>query len=700
MKILILLALTGSAFAQGVRYDGNVTTAATNVPPGAQAQVLTVPNALISVCYYPATGGQPCTNYAPIFSDSSMTAPIVQPLQADGQGRFTFYASSGQYAASYQKANGAFVGTYILSLPPDPRTIGGIKIADQFPGSDIGAKVNAAIASCGGTASCYVQLTANTSYALSTQIVVPDFKAVWLDCANSTIVSSVATEAVHVGFMNEDSQTGGIINCAIIRASDNAAANASGVIQDSRIWFTYDNLKIAGFHNANSVGIRWQNTGTAQWDGSGNVNGYNERNHLNRVSFSDDTIGLDLWGSQGGTNSFARVVVDAHFDMFPGQKGLYLHGGGSDVYGSNIDLRGNLSSTVSSPATLLAIGEGSEIRNSSGFVEAECGGVQGNLLNIIDANSYVKQGLQIIGSGNCTILNAGNSSNIQNLVGAQGFHLEPAPFTVFNAGQAASSMVDWTGIDFTLGFPTYGGAPLGKFAIYTAETYPIPDVSRATPHKEMFTCTPGDPGTFGGIFGCTAGLLSHAGSRRLATLQTDGFAVARQDIGTDGTQLMFAIDPDGTTRMNLHAVGTVGQPSNPFVISAYDSVALSNTNIFRLDVSNYVARVTIPGTVQVGATPAACTGVSKTGTSAGGGEISYTSGSTGVADTAQVCLKDASDSWAWRSIGGAATSLDLGYFTPSSSSATCTQGQHSFDGGFTYQCVATNSWRRNASTSF
>ena len=208
-------------------------------------------------------------------------------------------------------------------------------------------------------------------------------------------------------------------------------------------------------------------------------------------------------------------------------------------------------------------------------------------------------------------------------------------------------MVDWTGIDYTIGLPTYGGSPLGKFAIYTAETYPQTDVSKATPHKELITCTPGDPGTFGGIFGCTMGLLSHAGSHRLATLQTDGLAVARQDIGTDGTQLMFVIDPDGTVRLNLHAVGTVGQPSNPFVISAYDSVALNNTNIFRLDVADYVARVSIPGTLQVGPTPAACTGTSKTGSTAGGGEIRYVPGASGVAGSFQGCRQDATGAWGW-----------------------------------------------------
>ena len=34
--------------------------------------------------------------------------------------------------------------------------------------------------------------------------------------------------------------------------------------------------------------------------------------------------------------------------------------------------------------------------------------------------------------------------------------------------------------------------------------------------------------------------------------------------------------------------------------------------------------------------------------------------------------------------------------TPSSSSATCTQGQHAWDASYEYRCVATNTWKRAA----
>ena len=38
--------------------------------------------------------------------------------------------------------------------------------------------------------------------------------------------------------------------------------------------------------------------------------------------------------------------------------------------------------------------------------------------------------------------------------------------------------------------------------------------------------------------------------------------------------------------------------------------------------------------------------------------------------------------------------------TPGSASAPCTQGEHSWDGDYVYVCVATDTWKRSALTSW
>lgn len=128
--ILLLAVMTTCAFGQGVRFDGNNTTSAKNVPPGAQANVMTLPFSKVTVCSYPAVpvGGSVCTNTAPIFTDQALTLPITQPFVSDSQGRFGFWIAPGLYSYSIQTAGGAFVGTFALSFNAQvgPQGPGGI----------------------------------------------------------------------------------------------------------------------------------------------------------------------------------------------------------------------------------------------------------------------------------------------------------------------------------------------------------------------------------------------------------------------------------------------------------------------------------------------------------------------------------------------------------------------------------------------
>lgn len=111
----LITAVTVSALGQGVRSDLNITTTATNVPPGAAANVLTVPNAVVSICAYPASGN-PCTNTVPTYSDLTLTQPIGNPITADPKGRLGFFVLPGIYTYTVQNQAGLVVGNYVLNL--------------------------------------------------------------------------------------------------------------------------------------------------------------------------------------------------------------------------------------------------------------------------------------------------------------------------------------------------------------------------------------------------------------------------------------------------------------------------------------------------------------------------------------------------------------------------------------------------------
>lgn len=113
--LIVLLCLSGVSFGQGSRIDSNVMTSSKDVPYGAQAPIYTVPFSTVTICSFP-NNGEPCTNTVPIYQDQSLTVPQDNPIEADVQGRFGFWAPAGQYTYSIVSPNGGYIGTYILSV--------------------------------------------------------------------------------------------------------------------------------------------------------------------------------------------------------------------------------------------------------------------------------------------------------------------------------------------------------------------------------------------------------------------------------------------------------------------------------------------------------------------------------------------------------------------------------------------------------
>ena len=533
----------------------------------------------------------------------------------------------------------------------NPQSVGGVVYPDQFDGADVGARINTAVAAkCNTSVPCYLKLMAHTFYDLTTSVSFPDNIKIYLNMAESVIASHVPGAAFHVGFHNEDSQTGGISNGQIIKAADNNSSTARAIVQESRIWFTYRDLRFAGFHGASDIALLVQNTGTAQWDGSGVVNGYNERNHFENISITDDTVGIQYAGSQGGTNSFARLSVDVYCDMFPGQKCMVLSGAGSDVYGASFKLVGNLSSTPTNPSALLRIQDGAEIRGSAGLIECEGGSNAGHSIELDSSGArFVNNFIPTFNTGNCPRYDpTDNSAHFAGNVQTTGdFTWEAPEFTHGNVGQAINTKMHFDGASMLLGIPNYGLPPVGEFAIWGGDPYPATDIFKIGTRKYVVRCGPGTLGRSDGAYGCTFGDDVHAGPKRLASAQSDSYALVNNSVGVDGTQAIYSVDTDGTIREDIHAVRLAGQPTAPRLWSFYDAGSLVRKDAMSLDIAYGVSRLQTMGTVQVGTTPATCTGMSKTGSTAGAGEIRYVPGSSGVAAALQACRQDATGAWGW-----------------------------------------------------
>lgn len=168
LRFLVLALLSGTMLGQvGVRFDDNVTQPASNVPAGAAAAIYTVPNAIVTVCSYPAVG-IPCTNTVQIYSDPGLTQPVSNPLTTDAKGRFGFWIFPGTYSYTVQNASGKNVGTFTISENP-PTSVE--VFPSNFPGSDIGAKINAAYASLPSSGGIIQLEPSATCYTFTTPIV-------------------------------------------------------------------------------------------------------------------------------------------------------------------------------------------------------------------------------------------------------------------------------------------------------------------------------------------------------------------------------------------------------------------------------------------------------------------------------------------------------------------------------------------------
>src|SRR6185437_7452123 len=130
MKKFIFYALLFGAFAgvcsaQGYRAGSDVGPVTSYILPG--GPISTVPNAVISVCAYPANG-VPCTNKATTFTDATLTTPCPSNQQvvlagttscvttADGGGNWGVWLTPGSnYSYTVTLANGASAGPYAIS---------------------------------------------------------------------------------------------------------------------------------------------------------------------------------------------------------------------------------------------------------------------------------------------------------------------------------------------------------------------------------------------------------------------------------------------------------------------------------------------------------------------------------------------------------------------------------------------------------
>ena len=192
--ILMLFILPVCALAQGAQYTGIAQTARNMIGMG--NVYVPIPGASVNVCTGVYTGTAcPSGGNVAVYSNQALTTALPQPLTADNYGNFTFWAAPGAYYFTVT-GQGAASSSYQLTLPfgvsgtynATAKSIEQVRYADQFPGSDIGAEANAAIADLDAQGGIVVIPAGN--YSLSTSMALKS--NVTLTCQRGAVLTASA----------------------------------------------------------------------------------------------------------------------------------------------------------------------------------------------------------------------------------------------------------------------------------------------------------------------------------------------------------------------------------------------------------------------------------------------------------------------------------------------------------------------------
>jgi hypothetical protein len=194
-----------------------------------------------------------------------------------------------------------------------------------YPGSDIGAQVNAAIAASPATGG--IVFIPAGSYTYSTGIVIN--KPIWLTGAgaySTRLTYTGSGDAIRVtGLMAAPYRNGGIrgiyLSTGLVSARYTGTSSAAnGIHQIDSIGFSYNDVSIVGFTGATASCLLFDNHAL-----------FNERFYVEDVTTDTCTTHFRFVRT-GGTNSFAYGTMrNVHLNMYSGEIGMFLDGSGGHV---------------------------------------------------------------------------------------------------------------------------------------------------------------------------------------------------------------------------------------------------------------------------------------------------------------------------------------------------------------------------------
>src|SRR6202453_2795458 len=127
--LFVFLMIAGSVQAQGTLTQSDVRSTPGPVVPGATVTICTSTASLTVL---------PCFPLATIYTNAAMTVQSVNPLTADGNGNYSYYAPAGTYVVSIT-GRGLPGRSYTVVLPCVPNSPTGISCGGSSGGTGLPA---------------------------------------------------------------------------------------------------------------------------------------------------------------------------------------------------------------------------------------------------------------------------------------------------------------------------------------------------------------------------------------------------------------------------------------------------------------------------------------------------------------------------------------------------------------------------------
>jgi len=400
--LLAVLCLSSLACGQAGRFDSQRWTTAT--VSGTTGLVKTVPGAVVTVCTYPTATFGACVK-APLCTDAtaSSCSTSTNPVTADSQGNYAWWILPGKYDY-WIRAFGDNVGPYSVVAPDVAKTsfksLNAVRFADQFPGVDAGAKIQAAINDCpaggmvyatgfdpGQSASAVITINKSLTLILGTDITVSGSPGIVITASNVTI-RGINKDAGH-GLIQASAGTNLISASGVsnIRIEGLKFTGVRGASPSSSVDNGVRLSNVTGASVSNSIFTSLRGNGafaTASTDVwvegnlafSLNSSGVRfagvSHGHINRNTVRDVALPLAQFAiaiavddSAAFGNSSDLEIVGNIVKTYPNAQGIMAHDG------QRLTIQGNIVTDVLAPISVNAFG-GSDIINDVAIVGNVC----------------------------------------------------------------------------------------------------------------------------------------------------------------------------------------------------------------------------------------------------------------------------------------------------------------------------------------